>query len=106
MTHGDLFMGGRAHNAARAHILRSFQQFLSQPAVRFCLGHVSPLHSFDRRHEALIANGFAFRKAGESLDFENTHKPTLSINYSYLNYKSRNDIRRINPQTRPNRAWP
>jgi hypothetical protein len=59
-----------------------------------------------RRHEALIANGFAFRKAGESLDFENTHKPTLSINYSYLNYQSRNDIRRINPQTRPSRASP
>jgi hypothetical protein len=35
-------MGSLTHEAARAHILRGFQQLLSQPTIVFCLlCHVS-----------------------------------------------------------------
>jgi hypothetical protein len=45
---------------------------------------------FDRNYEAFIADGFALRKAGESLGFENAHSCLYgSIYYRYMNYNSR-----------------
>src|ERR1700722_10078731 len=44
MAHCTFFVGSLTHETASAPILRGFQQFLSQAAVRFCLlGHVLPL---------------------------------------------------------------
>src|SRR5436309_12087517 len=42
MAHGNFFMGSLTHQATRAHVVRRFQQFLSQPTV-CSLCHVSPL---------------------------------------------------------------
>jgi hypothetical protein len=45
---------------------------------------------FDREHEVFVANGFAFRKPGESFGFEYAHKRLYrSIDYRYMNYNSR-----------------
>jgi hypothetical protein len=35
VAHGNFFMGSLTREAARAHILRGFQQLLSQPTIGF-----------------------------------------------------------------------
>jgi len=63
---------------------------LNEAAAEIGVDQTTP-RSFDRRHEAIIANGFAFRKTGKSLGFEDAHNYLrISITYRYMNYNSRN----------------